>query len=203
MSVYLYAVCDANAEAPSGQGLHGAPLRMLRSAGLAALVSDQEDGRPDLTEDQLWEHEQIVERLMSAHDLLPARFGVSLISDAAVLDFLDGRSGELRDGLRRIAGAVELGIRAAWREEAKDHDEPAPAPRGGVGYLTARVGVQQRARALAGRVDTALRPLSRAGRIRLPGRGNMTMSAAYLVSRDDVALFQARVSGLDEETEDA
>ena len=31
----------------------------------------------------------------------------------------------------------------------------------------------------------------------------MTMSAAYLVSRDQVARFQARVSELDEETDDA
>jgi hypothetical protein len=201
--VYLYAICDAEAEAPSGGGLHGAPLRMLRFSGLAALVSDQDDRPPRPTEDDLWEHETVIERLMSEHDLLPARFGESMDSDAAVLDLLHGRGVELRSRLRGIAGALELGIRAAWLTKAEaDNPSTAPTP-AGVAYLTARAGLQERARALADRVDTALGPLSREGRVRLSLRANTALTAAYLVARDQIGAFQARASDLNDGIDDA
>jgi Gas vesicle synthesis protein GvpL/GvpF len=203
MAVYLYAICGAQAEPPTGTGLDGAPLRMLRSAGLAALVSDLRDSEPSPTEDALWEHESVIERLMSAHDLLPARFGTSLTGDAAVRDFLEGRSAELRRGLRRVTGALELGIRAGWPVAGTGDAEGRSAPRSGVAYLAARVDLQQRARALARRIDAALHPLCRESRIRVLGRPHMALSAAYLIDRRAVDRVRARVSELDEEMVDA
>jgi len=199
MAVYLYAICDAHAEPPSGTGIDGAALRMLRCAGLSALVSDVRDSERSPTEDDLWEHESVVERLMSAHDLLPARFGTSLIDDAAVRDFLDGRSAELHAGLRRVAGALELGIRAGWPVAETGHDDGHDGPRAGGAYLTARVNLQKRARALARHVDAALTPLCRERLIRVLGGPNMAMTGAFLIDRGAVDRVRARVSDLDAE----
>src|SRR5919202_6781858 len=111
--VYVYAVIEPRPDPPSAGGLAGASLRVLGTSELAAVVSDR-DADLEVTEEALWEHERVVEALLDGGAVLPMRFGSVLADDQAVEAMLTARRSELLEGLRRVRGAVELGVRSAW-----------------------------------------------------------------------------------------
>jgi len=144
-------------------------LRVVEAAGLAAVVGDHDAPAPSV--DALWQHERVVEGLMERGPVLPMRFG-STTHDVGVL--LEERHAELTAALERVRGAVELGVRAT--------PDPEPAA-SGTEYLMRRARTE--------RAHAALAEFARASVAR-PHAG------AYLVDRDTVDAFRARVRELDE-----
>ena len=212
--VYLYAIAESSPEAPGVGGLDGAALRLVTADGLSAVVSDR--GRDGLagSEAELWAHETVVERVMAKRTVLPMRFGSTLEDEAAVRALLHERRTALVEALDRVRGAVELGLRAAWSTQAleenanwtsapelgsSDDDDHRP----GTAYLAVRLERDRRAKALADRIDGPLRGLARASERRLkPGQGTLLRSA-YLVDRERLDAFRARVEELDDEIGEA
>jgi hypothetical protein len=194
MAVYLYAVCHGDVAAPTGVGLRGGPLRAISAGGLSALVGDElPAGRG---ESELWQHEHAVEELMDAHDLLPARFGTMLSSDAAVQTLLRRRSHELSSALHRVAGASELSVRAVWNEKAR-------APRSGADYLQSLAETERRAEALAHMLEDRLARISRARRHRVLVSPKVPVTGAYLVAKEMTGGFVAELERLEDEIADA
>ena len=103
MSVlYVYAITDSRAE-PELTGLHGAPLRRVEGGGeLAALVSEHAVA-PELDEEVLWAHEQVVEELMSFATILPLRFGSSVERAEALIAMMAERREEFLASLESAA----------------------------------------------------------------------------------------------------
>ena len=202
MAVYLYGVCEEAAPAPSGEGLDARPLRMVTCAGLGAIVSDAQEGAPVPTERGLWEHERVVEELMSLRNVLPARFGSVVQSDGDIRALLGGRSEELRNSLRCVAGAVELAVRATWSAETGGLDETRSDEDTGTRYLARRLELRQRSSALRERIDGRLRELARDSTLRVGASERTPMIGAYLVAGDCVAEFRARIDELDHEVEE-
>lgn len=199
--VYVYAVTD---EAPSpvardGGGLAGQDLRVIGSPGLTAIVSDHQGGLGSPSEADLWTHERVVERLMADHAVLPMRFGSLLTDDAAVGALLRARRTELAAGLRRVAGAIELGVRAAWSSDGEEPDRAPKDRESGSDYLLGLLGERQRARSLAERIDPPLARLARASCYRLLLTANLPLSGAYLVDRERLDAFRVEVAELDEQ----
>lgn len=194
--VYAYAIAESVPEPPHAAGLDGAPLRVVAAEGLAAVVSDRGDEELTLTEDSLWAHERIVERLMQERPVLPMRFGSVLAGDDAVAAMLSARRDELTDGLRRVRGAVELGVRIAWDQQAIERDDAPAAGGPGTAYLMSLSGSRRRARDLAERVDRCVAELSRASVKHLLKVPSLPVTAAYLVDRAYVPEFRNRIAGL-------
>jgi hypothetical protein len=200
MATYLYAICAEQVSAPEGPGLDDAPLRVVSAAGLSAVVSDAPDMTGAPSESLLWAHERVVERLMSEHDVLPARFGSVLADDAAVAGMLEARHSEWLAALRRVAGARELAVRAAWEPEVTDDLAPTADRGDGAEYLMSRVAAQRRSRDLAERIDETLGAVSRESRVRGGAvSASMPVRAAYLVDRERVDEFRSCVEGLERE----
>jgi hypothetical protein len=198
MAVSLYAICGGEAQPHPGTGLGGQTLRVIRSAGLGALVSDNPAApRPGLGEAELWQHERAIEELMAANDVLPVRFGETLESESAVRAMLESRREEFEAALQRIAGACELSVRAAWRE-----DTPTGALQSGTSYLAARADAESRAAALARQLQRRLAPFSRASRLRRVPQPSFTLACAFLVARSMVSGFMAEVGRVDSEVSD-
>lgn len=194
MAVYLYAVCRGDVSTPTSSGLRGRPLRVVGAEGLSALVGDEVP--VDWGESELWQHENAVEGLMESHDLLPARFGTTLSSDAEVQKLLARRSRELSSALHRVAGASELSVRAIWNEQAT-------TPRGGADYLRSLAEAERRADALSHALEDRLAPMSRARRHRVLVSPKIPVSGAYLVAKECVGGFMAELDRLDREIADA
>jgi hypothetical protein len=196
MSVHVYAICDGDAEASPSTGIGAQPLRMVRCGRLAALVSDSGGDAPSGREEELWQHEQAVEALMAGHDVLPMRFGARLADDEAVAVLLRAREGELRRGLLRVAGGIELGIRAT-------PSAPAPERSTGSCYLDGLKRRDELAGELQRRIEHALAPLARDSRFSRPRYAAGTVASAHLVERERLEEFRARAAALAEELDSA
>ena len=72
MSVLVYAFTDAHPPAIEGGGLNGHCLRMVEQGDVAAVVSDHDEPRPACTGPNLWDFEQVMERLMERRAVVPA-----------------------------------------------------------------------------------------------------------------------------------
>ena len=199
--LYVYAITDSLA-APSATGLHGAPLRRIKSGGLAAVISEHPIAlEPD--EDLLWAHEQVVEDLMSSATILPLRFGSSVERAEDLIAMLSERREEFVDALERVRGAVELSVRVQLpASPSRDPQRASLRPRSGTAYLLERAEQERRGREA---VDLVHRPLLRLARrctspvsARDPGK----FKAAYLVDKGVTERFGERVgelnAGLDE-----
>src|SRR4051794_18233492 len=163
-----YVYAVIEADAPSPP----ATLYAVRHGALAAVVADHATPQP--TPEALRRHEAVVEGLMARGPVLPLRFG-GVTDDVA--GWLAAREDELAPLLDRVRGAVELGVRGG-------DDAGAGAPASGTDYLLRRVADEH--------VHAPLAALARASvRRRRPHVG------AYLVDRDVVDRFHARVRELD------
>jgi hypothetical protein len=191
MSLVVHAITDAQAGDVDGTGLRVGPLRFVAHDGLAAVVSEHDGSRAD--RDDLWSYEQVMERLMLERTILPMRFGTVLADEHEVRSMMRERAEQLRAGLERVRGAIELSLRAGWREP------PAPVTAAGPGtaYMLDRVTLDRRARALADCLDP-LDALARDMRRRLAPHADLPVRGAYLVDRPRVADFTDCVKDLDE-----
>ena len=83
--VYVYDITDSPLPALSFEvGVGNEPLSVISSGCVAAVFSEHAGGTVRPTADNVWRHEQIVERLMRDRNraVLPARFGTLLGDDA-------------------------------------------------------------------------------------------------------------------------
>jgi hypothetical protein len=140
--VYLYAVVPADApEIPAEvAGIDGAPVRLLRAGGLAAVVSDLpagEYGEAALdvrTAELAWvgergaAHEAVLLWLADRGPVLPLTLFSLHAGPERVAALLEGEGERFRRGLARVAGRREWGVRL-WRVDARvaEHlDELSP-----------------------------------------------------------------------------
>lgn len=202
MTLLLYAIADRHQVTPPGVlGLGARPVRAVGHGELAALVGEC-PAPPEPTHATLLQFEETVERLMGDGTVLPARFGTMLAGERAATELLTTRQGQLVAALKRVGGAVELGVRAGWTD-----DEPASAPpaggSAGTAYLLGRLDHRRRARRIADDIDAVLGDLARERFCRILSRPESQVSAAYLVARPHVDEFLGRCRRLEETLTDA
>jgi hypothetical protein len=191
--LYVYAITDSLA-APSGNGLHGAPLRRIKSGELAGLVSEHPVA-PEPDEEVLWAHEQIVEDLMSSATILPLRFGSSVERSEDLIAMLAERREEFMDALERVRGAVELSVRAEL-PVVSPAEGSSPRPRSGTAYLMERAEQERRGRSAVELVHRPLAALARHSVAPVGTHDPHQFKAAYLVDAERVEDFGSRVGEL-------
>lgn len=192
--IYVYAIAEAGsvARGPDERGLGDARLRIHAHDGLAAVFSRHRTLRPQPTRDALWQHEAVVERLVAHAAVLPLRFGTMLRGVEELTAFLREHRDDLAEGLERVRGRVELGVRVLG-------EPPRQRPHGegsGREYLLARREAHHRAEQTAGEVHEPLAAVAHEARLRTPGAPPTILAGAYLVDRGAVDTFRARVSAL-------
>ncbi len=190
MTLLLYAIADREHAPPAGlAGLGGHPLRSVSAGELVAVVSDC-PSPPEPTSEALLRFAEIVESLMSERTVLPARFATVLADEHAAVQLLTDRHRKLADALRRVGGAVEMGVRAGWSDD-ESGDRPS-----GADYLLGRLEHRQRAQRIAAELDAALTPLSRGRACRILARPEGQVTASYLIARPRIEEFRAACDGL-------
>jgi Gas vesicle synthesis protein GvpL/GvpF len=199
--LHVYAITDSAPDLEA-VGLDGAELRTVGDEAPFAVVSEHARLSTRLDEGDLWAHEAVVEELMDRATVLPMRFDGAVDDEATLRRILDERREEFETLLGSVRGAVELGVRAQVdEEEPVSGDDPHIAGSGGSGtaYLLARARDQRAAAGVATRIHGPLAALARqsrrSGRSLRPG----LFKAAYLVERDGVDPFRARVEALGSE----
>jgi Gas vesicle synthesis protein GvpL/GvpF len=199
MSLLVYGIVEAGDIDPSGRGLDDRPLFAIAEGPLEAIVTEHQGRTAEPTAAHLSIYERTIRALMDRGAILPAQFGSVLPDEDAVRALLEARRRDLLARLGRVRGAVEIGLRASWREGAGVIVDPRPSS--GSSYLRDRLELRQSARRLASELDS-LRALARGIRRALVPRPDLPVLDAYLVDREHVGEFVAMVEQLDDRLED-
>jgi len=211
--MYLYAITDRpETPMPTESGLEGASLSSLAYRGIAAVVSPliTTTAEAPTTEANLWQHEAVVEALMTDRTVLPVRFDTVLADKAAAQAVLAAHYNDFVTGLKRVRGRVELGLRVLWGDDlqiADNSQQPSttgyPSGMSGRAYLMARLEEErqcrawrQKAEALAAEIHPPLARLSAESTRQVLLTPRLLLTAAYLVERDHVVAFRQGVEAL-------
>jgi hypothetical protein len=199
MSLLVYGIVEAGDQDGYGRGLDDRPLFGLTEGPLEGIVSDHESRAPEPSAAALRAYERTVRGLMDRGAILPAQFGSVLPDEDAVRALLRGRCQDLLARLGRVRGAVEIGLRANWRDGVRAMLDPRPPS--GSSYLRERLELRQSARRVASELDP-LTALARGSRRALAPRPDLPVLDAYLVDRGRVREFVALVEQLDDRMDD-
>jgi len=120
--IYVYGVLPADIELASemtGVGDPAGQVRIIRSDGLAALVSEVDVSKPLGSPEDLAAHQQIVDGTAAEVPVLPARFGAVLPSEEAVAeDLLAPNEDEFHDALSELDGRAQYVVKGRYVEKA-------------------------------------------------------------------------------------
>jgi hypothetical protein len=192
--IYLYAILDEPVHLPPLPGLEDATVETREADGLTVAVSEHQ-AQPDLSNDAVLRHAQVVEALSEAGAaILPARLGVAFADEASLHDAVAGRQAELSAALDRVRGCAEIGLRVL-SPEAREQ------PEGGVGggeYMRARLRQATHRERLAEALHDALRSHARDSTQRAHAGGRLLLDAAYLVPHAGVDAFAREVRKLEQ-----
>lgn len=208
-AVYVYGV-STETSIPPVAGLGSAPVRALPHDGLVALVSSVD--RTDLRAADLRAHWRVLGHVFEHATVLPVRFGTLMDSEEEVrARLLDANRDRLMELLASMDGLVQLSVRGRYEEDALLREILREAP-----AIRALRDRAQRSRAVPDQIalgqrveqaiderrarDTAIvrRALEdRAVSVREePVSHPDAFNIAFLVARDEMDSFGARMPGV-------
>jgi hypothetical protein len=204
-----------------GEGIGASAVRLMPAGGLTALVSDIGPGPVAQTRRNMVAHTSVLERAIARTDVLPVRFGTLAPDAEAFTRCVAANDDSFRAAFRDIAGRVELGVKASWRdgvvfaeiiaadaELCRLRDRLRNLPASETYYERVELGRRVEA-ALVGRrtAETAsilaeLGPLAEREAELRNLDNDMILNRAFLVRRENEALFDARVQAVAERRPD-
>lgn len=199
--IWVYGICDRpDQSAPRRRGLAQAPLDGLREGALLAVFSRHARPVGEPAPDALWAHERVVERLMVDRTVLPMRFGSTVADEDALRAILADGQQRFLEALARVAGRVELGVRAV-------HPAPVASREGAVAgvaagattgrdYLLAKLRDGRRVDHAAAELHAPLSELAAAACRQTPRTADEILRGAYLVDQRVVGRFRGAVERL-------
>ena len=230
---YLYCIIRCSEERTFGGlhaiGDHGSPVRTVVLGDLACVVSDSPDTRYDSTRANMMAHETVIEGVMlrDGFTVLPIRFGTVTKKGAsspeeAIRGLLRKRFQEFQELYEELAGTVELGLKALWKDERAIFSEIVSTSgdirrlrnalkgrspeathfdRMHLGEMV-KVALDAHRDRDAKRILSPLRPLARRVRENKTALDRMVLNAAFLVDKAREEAFDQAVKRLDEELGD-
>ncbi|MBI4336427.1 MAG: GvpL/GvpF family gas vesicle protein [Chloroflexi bacterium] len=208
MSEGLYVYCiietgEARNFGPIGVGGRGDPVTTISYHDLSAVVSTVSMERYVVGRQVLLAHEQVLERVMVDHTLLPVRFYTVAPNAEEVRALLRSRRLEFKKLLRELDNKVELGVKALWKDvEHVLRDIVASGPQRDALGSPAETGqrirarLEQRKASLTEALLEPFRPLVVGLKLGRTYGDDMIMNAAFLVDRTREKAMDAAVGGI-------
>ncbi len=213
MPEYVYAITEPGNRPPDSPGITGAKLRLIKSGGVAALVSQLRDHQPELGRDELLVHASVLEAALAGGTVLPMRFGTVMEDETAVRTrLLEANADALKEELDRLKDKVELRIRAVYdqesllREIVQGDGEIARlrralkgAPRDATYYNQIRLGelvaqaIERKRDLDAHDLVDQLSPVAEAVDVADAAHERVALNASFLVDRKRVPEFDAQL----------
>ncbi|MEX0891659.1 MAG: GvpL/GvpF family gas vesicle protein [Gemmatimonadota bacterium] len=176
--------------APDVRGLEGAPTHAVEAEGLALWVSAHHHAPSPGAAAAQAHHAVVAAALEGGVTPVPLRFGQWLEDTAAAHRVLRERAAEWHETLERLAGMVELGVRAEpARAGSAARSVRGGAAMDGTAYMRSLLERHAERRATAADADALADALHAAGadwiRQKVVDARPAWLSAAYLVGRAD------------------
>jgi hypothetical protein len=196
---------------PIGIGPQAAEVSTVNYRDMGAVVSEMPAGILDPTRENVLAHQRVNETVMGKHTVLPMSFGTVFKTRDDILELLKSAYDAFKDVLSKMENKVEFGLKALWDRdkvvkeiEAADEgmrrlkDEIA-SQKGSTYFARMQYGrmvdaaLQARSEEYVRTIFDGLRAASVASRTNKPIGDKMILNAAFLVSRDREAAFDAKV----------
>lgn len=119
VALYLYGIAAASApleEGALGTGLGGGSVTLLRAGGFVVIVGVAPPAPIQATRRAMLTHTAVLERALAVTDILPLRFGTVATDAETVVRGIATMEGPLGAALASVAGRIELGVKAHWRD---------------------------------------------------------------------------------------
>jgi hypothetical protein len=215
--LYLYGLIRADDQREFGCiGLadEGAPalVTSICIAGVCAVVSDCGTQKIMPLRKYLDPYHRVIQEVMKTATIIPIRFGHVARNRDAIATMLKHNRDTIREGLDRVAGCVEMGLKVKWdvdnifehfigidAELAAFRDEifgrsqaPSLAEKIELGRLFAERRAKERERETE-RVIEQFQGFSADVKSNTPKNETVVMDLAFLVARDAMKTFEERV----------
>jgi hypothetical protein len=191
--IHLYGVVEELEGLPPVAGVDAGRLERRRIEGLELVVSRTGE-ESDVTQEAVLSHAHVVEELMArSAAVLPARFGSAFSDEQELADAVRTKASALARGLSIVRGCFEFGLRVLGGDGAAEN---ASNDLSGRDYMRTRLAEEKARRRLAQELHEPLARLSRAS-VRFGGASSDLLQSAYLVPRQDVAVFGEHVRRLE------
>ena len=206
MKLYVYCLAEGiDVLNQPTLGISAAPVRVLKSENLSALVSDLDADSVPVTRDNALAHAAVVRSVLDHTTPLPCRFG-TIVTEQQLHSYLSTHKPRLENKLATLRGCVEMSVKIIWEtsaEEQPDKHDKAEASEQGVGtsFLAEKrrqlMGDEQRA-AEATKISTWLHEhlsgLIRDEQVTVRPADRLVLSAAHLIERDKITPYRAKVA---------
>jgi hypothetical protein len=191
--IHLYGVVEELEGLPPVAGVDAGRLERRRIEGLELVISRTGE-ESDVTQEAVLSHAYVVEELMArSAAVLPARFGSAFSDEQELADAVRTKASALARGLSIVRGCFEFGLRVLGGDGAAEN---ASNDLSGRDYMRTRLAEEKARRRLAQELHEPLARLSRAS-VRFGGASSDLLQSAYLVPRQDVAVFGEHVRRLE------
>lgn len=214
--IYVYAIIDRpEVDLPALTGLQDTSLVSLACQEIAAvyspIISSGRSPEIEQTGPNVWKHEEVLEALMTAHTVLPVRFGEIFSNDTAVSGMLSAHYAEYWASMLRVRGRVELSLRVIWKNEADQAPvrEPASPADGkaktmsGYEYMQARLKAENganarrhQAEAMALELEKTLARLVVESTHQVVLTSHLCLKTAFLIEKEAVPAFRQDIENL-------
>jgi hypothetical protein len=173
------------------------PVERRAVRDVDAIVSRCDDAPVDAADTAaVMSHGRVVDAIGAvAEAMLPMRFGERFADERAVKTALESRLPEVRRGLARVRGCVELSVRVLGRSSP---DDDAPDAADGSAYMRSRLARLTEWQALVAAAHEPLDSLARESIVSSDARPEVVRTApihhgAYLIPRERLGEFSAAV----------
>ncbi len=141
-----YCVAEQQTQIDSlDTGVEGAPVRWIDVGGLRCFVSDFAAQMPYAPVPEMVKaFNQVLQRIFAQAVIIPFRFPTILESEDMLRQFVESRSAEYRDALKRLRNKVQMDIRISF----KVADNMKSPSQSGRGYLEGRQERYQKAQSV-------------------------------------------------------
>jgi hypothetical protein len=214
---YVYCIIEAVDQLRFGSigiGAQPSDVYTVHYRNLAAVVSDAPLEVLDSTRENVLAHERVNETVMREHTVIPMSFGTIFKTREDIVELLRSAAEAFGDVLNKMQNKLEFGLKVLWdrdqaiRELEKDDEDigrlklEISSQKGPTYFARMQYGrlvdaaLQARSERYVAEILAELRDVSVASRINKPIGDKVIMNAAFLISRDREAAFDARVKAV-------
>lgn len=211
---YVYCIIQSAEPVNFGQigiGAEPAEVFTVHYRDLAAVVSDTALVVHDPTRENVLAHQGVAETVMRSYTVIPMSFGTVFKTREDIIELLRSAYDAFGDVLNKMQNKFEFGLKVLWDRDQIVHEieredenvrrlkDEIAGQKGSTYFARMQYGrlvdatLQSRSEQYVGEIFHALRDVAVASRTNKPIGDKMILNAAFLVSRDAEAGFDARV----------
>ncbi|HEU5184492.1 MAG TPA: GvpL/GvpF family gas vesicle protein [Gemmatimonadaceae bacterium] len=207
MAIYLYCLLSGTHDPPAHlRGIDDSPVRAVDVGGLRAWVSDTGGSAVAPSPERARSHDRVVRAALELATPLPARFGQVVPDEAALESLVEPRRAAFAATLERLAGMVEMTVRAILPVPPRE----GPVPTRGEGravsgreYLERVAATHREERNLLAEegivrehISSAVRELVRAESFAGAAAGSSLMTVSHLIPRGHIENYRRAIGAL-------